>query len=85
MKKRRLNWYGHLLRLQEETRAKKALREAEQSSKKPRGGQKQTWLKLITKDLGKVKITVLVSGGGHFDRNYDVTNYHELLAKHRQH
>ena len=85
MKKRRLNWYGHLLRLPEETPAKKALREAQKSSKKPRGDQKQTWLKLIKKDLEKVKVKMMVSGGGHFDRNYDVKNYHELLAKHRQH
>ena len=65
----------------EETPAKKAHREAQKSSKKPTGNQMQTWLKLITKDLEKVEVTVVVSGGKHFDRIYDVTNYHELLAK----
>ena len=81
VKKRRLNWHEYLLRLPEETRAKKALREAQKSSKKPRGGQKQTWLKLITKDWENVKVKVVVSGDGHFN----ITNYHELLAKNRQH
>ena len=84
MKKRRLTWYGHLLRLPEETPAKKALREVLKSSKKPRGGQKHTWLKLITKDLEKAKVKVEVSDGGYFYRNYAITNYHELLAKKRQ-
>ena len=78
MKKRRLTWYGHLFRLPEETPAKKALREAQNHQKKPRGGQKQTLLNLIAKDLEKIK--VVVSGGGHFDTNYDVTIYFELLA-----
>ena len=72
MKKRRLAWYGHLLRLPEESPAKK-------SSKKPRGGHKQTWLKLITKHLETVK--VMVNGAGHLDRYDTITNYHELLAK----
>ena len=85
MKKRRLTWYGHLLRLPEETSAKKALREAQISSKKPRGGQRQIWLKFIMKDLEKVEAAVVVKGGGHFDRNYNVTNYLEVLAKNRQH
>ena len=42
IKKRRLQWYGHL-RLPEETPAKAALREArEYAPKKPRGDQKLT-------------------------------------------
>ena len=55
------------------------------SSKKPRRGLKQAWLKSITKDLYNVKVTMMVSGGGHFDRNYDITHYHEMLAKNKQH
>ena len=78
MKKRRLTLYGYLLRLPEETLAKEALREAQKLSEKPRGDQKQTWLKLITKDSEKV--TVVVSDGGQFERKYDITNYHELLT-----
>ena len=55
------------------------------SSKNPRGGRKQACLKSITKDLYNVKVTVVVSGGGHFDRNYDITHYRKMLAKNRQH
>ena len=85
VKKRTLPWHGHHLRLPAETPAKKALREAQKSSKKRGGGRKQIWLKLITKDLEKVKVTVVVSGGGQFERNYNVTSYHEQLATNRQH
>ena len=58
---------------------KRALREAQKSSKKPRGGQKQTCLKLITKDVEIIKVKVVLSGGGHFDRKYDITNLHTEL------
>ena len=60
IKKRRLQWYGHLLRLPEETTAKAALREARKYAPKPRGGQKLTWLKLVDKDLENINIKVVV-------------------------
>ena len=51
IKGRRLRWYGHLLRLPEETPARKALAEAKRRVKKPRGGQKPTWLRIIKNDM----------------------------------
>ena len=55
IKKRRLSWYGHLIRLSEETPAKKALDEVKRKVKTPKGGQKITWIKLIEKDLKDLK------------------------------
>jgi hypothetical protein len=46
------------LRLHEETPAKQAYREALKFSEKPKGGHKLTWLKLVEKDLEKVKAKV---------------------------
>ena len=55
IQKRRLSWYGHLIRLSEETPAKKALEEVKRKVKKPKGGQKITRIKLIEKDLKDLK------------------------------
>ena len=57
MKERRLRWYGHLLRLHEETPARKALKECERKVKKPKGGQKLTWIQLVKKDLKELNLT----------------------------
>ena len=51
IKRRRLTWLGHLLRLPEDTPARQALCEALRKSKKPRGKPRLTWLGLISKDL----------------------------------
>ena len=51
-----MKWYGHLLRLNEKTPARLALKETERKVKKPKGGQKCTWIKLIGKDLEEYKI-----------------------------
>ena len=45
IKERSLKWYGHL-RLQEDTPARKALKECERKVKKPKGGQKLTFFYL---------------------------------------
>ena len=47
IKEHRMKWYGHLLRLNEKTHARLALKEAERKVKKYEGGQKLTWIKLI--------------------------------------
>ena len=60
IKRRRLTWYGHLLRLPEDTPARKSLKEAKNPLKKPRVGQKLTWIKQIEKDLEKVEFKILV-------------------------
>ena len=52
IQRRRLAWYGHLIRLPEETSAKKAYWEARNTyHKKVAGGQPTTWLSTITKDF----------------------------------
>ena len=57
IKERRLRWYGHLLRLHDETPARKALKECERKLKKPKGGQKLTWIQLVKKDLKELNLT----------------------------
>ncbi len=58
VKQRRLRWFGHMSRLPEETPVRKAFKEATRPVKKPRGGQKQTWPKLIENDLKVVNINL---------------------------
>ena len=54
IKRRRISWLGHLLRLPEETPAKQALREGLRKVKRPKGKPKLTWLGLITKELREI-------------------------------
>ena len=56
IKKRRLNWYGHLLRLPDDTPAKQALYESDRKVKRPRGKPKITWTNMIKKDLQSQKL-----------------------------
>ena len=51
-----MNWLGHLMRLKEETPARKALFEALKIEKRKVGRPPTTWLKLIEKDLEAVNI-----------------------------
>ena len=53
IRKRRLNWFGHLLRLNINTPARKALNEFLKEDKKVQGGQKKTWLKIVLNDIRK--------------------------------
>ena len=55
---RRLRWFGHLMRLPEETPARKALHIATLTRvRQPRGAQKRTWLSTIKADLKTLDIT----------------------------
>ena len=55
IQKRRLAWFGHLIRLPEQTSAKQAFWEAKSTfSKKVAGGQPMTWLSTIRKDFKQV-------------------------------
>ena len=54
IKRRRLNWLGHLVRLPSETPAKQALLEGLKLSKRKRGRPPLTWIKLIKQDLSPV-------------------------------
>ena len=49
--KRRLKWFGHLMRLPETTPARCAFREILQKGKRKRGRPKTTWLALLKEDL----------------------------------
>ena len=51
VKKRRLSWLGHLLRLPPETPARQALKESIRPVRRPRGKPKTTWLSIMKKDL----------------------------------
>ena len=82
VKRRRLNWYGHLLRLPEQAPANKALREAKKPCKKPRGGQKMTWMKLVEKDLENIKVNVIIKDSNENIRNLEIKD-HKELANHR--
>jgi len=69
--------YGvrHLLRLPEGTSAKAALTEARKYHRKPQGGQKTTWLKMIDNDMRRNNIKLMVDGRP--------TGDHEVLAQNR--
>ena len=54
--KSQIRWYGHALRLPEDTPCKVALAEYNRTTKRPRGGQKQTWIKQVHKDLERINI-----------------------------
>ena len=56
IKKRRLHWFGHLMRLPDETTAKQALRECERKTRKPQGRPKLTWLKQIRNQIEEMKL-----------------------------
>ena len=58
IKMKRLSWYGHVSRLDEETPAQTALKHIRTNSnmKKLRGGQKSTWIKNLEKDLNNLKL-----------------------------
>ena len=57
IQQRRLRWLGHLLRLPEDTPAREALEEYRKPARRPRGGQKTTWLKTIQLDLNEIHCT----------------------------
>ena len=51
--KRRLSWFGHLLRLPSETPAKRSLKAFVKTWKRSAGRPKTTWLSLILSDISK--------------------------------
>ncbi len=59
IKQRRLNWVGHLVRLDDDTPAIQALIQATKSYKKPQGGQKLTWLKQIKNYLKNTTLDIV--------------------------
>ena len=55
IKRRRLNFFGHVLRLHEETPAQKALEEVFKPYQRPVGRPPITWISQILKDLNETR------------------------------
>ena len=55
IKRRRLNFFGHVLRLHEETPAKRALKEVFKPYHRPVGHPPITWISQIMKDLNETR------------------------------
>ncbi len=81
IKARRLHWFGHLMRLHEETPAKRAYKEATRPCLKPQGRQKTTWLDVVYKDLEGV-ILKKKGGGGNNGGGGDYISF-EQFAQNR--
>ena len=62
IRRRRLNWLGHLMRLDEGTPVRKALLESLTDVKRKVGRPQLTWIKAIEKDLASVGIDIDVYG-----------------------
>jgi len=58
IKRRRLNWLGHLMRLHPETPVQLSLEEALRPAKRPVGHPKTTWISCVCKDLEKANIYI---------------------------
>jgi hypothetical protein len=58
IKKRRLSWLGHLMRMNTETPARKALQEYLRKTKRPRGKPPLSWIELIRKDLQEIGLNI---------------------------
>ena len=54
IKRRRLNWLGHIMRLEKDTPARIALYEHLVPTQNKRGRPKTTWMKTIKKDLDPI-------------------------------
>ena len=51
IKTRRLRWFGHVIRLPEDTPVKKALAYAKENYKRTKGRPLTTWISMMTKQL----------------------------------
>ena len=58
IKRRRLNWLGHLMRLHPDTPARRSLEEYLRKTKRPRGRPQLTWMERIKEDL---KPTIVIN------------------------
>ena len=76
IKRRRLKWFGHLLRLPENAPAKQALAEARKPYKKISGGQPTTWLSTIKKDFSEMNYNLKEA----FEIAYDRDIYTKLVS-----
>ena len=56
IKRRRLSFLGHVMRLDPETPARKAMQEFLRHVKRPQGRPKKTWMEIIRNDLKEINI-----------------------------
>ncbi|KAM3872085.1 sterile alpha motif domain-containing protein 10-like [Diretmus argenteus] len=61
IQRRRLSWFGHLMRLPEETPARVAFKEAVGPKKRKRGRPKTTWIDTIQRDLNQLNLDINIS------------------------
>ena len=57
---RRLSWFGHLMRLPEETQARIAFMEAVGPKKNKRGRPKTTWIDTLQRDFNELNIDITI-------------------------
>ena len=62
IKRRRLRWLGHLMRLDESTPVRKALEEAMRKGGKKKKGNHKTWVKVVNEDLLSIDPELSLSG-----------------------
>ena len=56
IKRRRMNWLGHLMRLHPDTPARQSLTEYLRKVKRPKGRPQYTWMEQIRRDLATIEI-----------------------------
>ena len=71
IKKRRLSWLGHLLRLDAQTPARIALKEACRIVKK-RPGRKNSWIETIKNDLKNSNLNLNINNNETFFNNLEI-------------
>ena len=72
IRKRRLSWLGHLLRLEESTPARIALREACKVVKGTVGRHKLIWIELVKIDLGDSRLNLNSNNDNIFFEVHDI-------------
>ena len=83
IKRRRLKWFGHLVRLPENAPAKQALAEARKPYKKISGGQTTTWLSTLKKYYSELNYNLKEAFEIAYDR--DIYTQHVCRAVARSH
>ena len=75
IKRRRLNWLGHMMRLNNSTPVKLALSEFLTPTKKKRGRTQTTWLSVIKKDLEGLNIKLNLN-----NKSQTLTTLHNITS-----
>ena len=70
IQKRRLNLFGHIMRLPSETPIRQSIKEALTKNQRPQGRPPTTWIEIIRKDLAQ-----------HFNIDMNITNNQERMIE----